>query len=433
MKEDESRASMSLGKPMISNRLPKAFSQPKHLNQKKLSEHHQESSAVNEFKNVKKLLSPLKQQSSKHSALNRAINKLSFFPSISSTNASSSIQLDLLLQNNIKLNEMLTISVLKASYRSGIVKKSLHGPSLRLYANKEVPVNTFSTRQKLLDSIKAWQNIQSSARYLVEIYSSFWNTPEGCVTIVMEYMAKDSLARLCETIGAVPEKVLKSVSRRVLSALNLHHKKIGPHGGIDMNHVMFTRFGKAKLGLALASRLGVREDNNSKKSPSIKEDVFDFGVTLIAASLGSMEWAQECLTIEGDCCVLHSALGNKEIPYLSQLSKKFMTFLCLATRFNEEDRASVNTLINFDWLKSDESSGAEVCVQDLLSLRVIPAGKENVFDAEKHLGVVVESLSVVLTGLNFAPDAEAVKELALEFGIGVQSIEEKIRVLRKFD
>ena len=110
-----------------------------------------------------------------------------------------------------------------------------------------------------------------------------------------------------------------------------------------------------------------------------------------------------------------------------------MTFLCLATRFNEEDRASVNTLINFDWLKSDESSGAEVCVQDLLSLRVIPAGKENVFDAEKHLGVVVESLSVVLTGLNFAPDAEAVKELALEFGIGVQSIEEKIRVLRKFD
>jgi hypothetical protein len=424
---------MSLGKPMISNRLPKAFSQPKHLNQKKFQEHHQELSAVNEFKNVKKLLSPLKQQSSKNSALSRALNKLSFFPSISLNTPSHNLQIDLLLQTDLKLNEMLTLSILKASCRSGIVKKSLHAPSLKLYASKEVPVSTFTTRQKLLDSIRAWQGIQSQARYLVEIYSSFWNTPEGCVTIVQEYMAKDSLARLCEIIGAVPEKVLKSISRRVLSALGLHHRKIGPHGGVDLHHVMFTRYGKAKLGLALTGKLGLRDDNNGKKNSSLNEDVFDFGVTLLAAALGSAEWAQECLSLEGDCCVVHSALKNKEIPYIQAFSAKFLGFLCSATRFKEEERASVNNLIKDEWLKSDECVGAEVCVQDLLCLRVISAGKENVFNVERHLAMVLESLHVVLSVANFNPDQEAVKELASEFGVTAESLQERLDLLKKND
>lgn len=429
MKEDDSRASMSLGKPMISSRLPKAFSQPKHLNQKKVQE-HQDLSAANEFKNVKKLLSPLKQSSSKNSALNRAINKLSFFPSgLNST--PSSIQLEMLLQNNIKLNEMLTISILKCSYRSGIVKKSLHAPTLHLYANKEVPVSTFSTRQKLLDTIKAWQNIQKAARYLVEVNSSFWNSPEGCVTIVMEYMAGDSLSRLCENIGAIPERILKSLTRRVLAGLSYHQKKIGPHGGIDLNHIMFTRYGKAKLGLGLTSRLNLKEDNNSKKPATISDDIYDFGVTLLAASLGSIEWVQECLQQSGDCCVYHSALKTPEIPYISRFSSKFSEFLCLSTKFSEVSRGKISDLVMHEWLKSEECVGAEVVIQDLLCLSVNSSGKENMFNTEKQVSTILESLQVILTGVSFKHDSECLKELAKELGVSSEYLEDKLKVLHK--
>lgn len=431
MKEDDSRTSMPLGKPMISSRLPKAFSQPKHLNQKKIQEHHQDLSAANEFKNVKKLLSPLKQSSSKNSALNRALNKLSFFPSGLNNTPSNNIQLDMLLQNNIKLNEMLTISILKSSYRSGIVKKSLHAPTLHLYANKEVPVSTFNTRQKLLDTIKAWQNIQKAARYLVEVNSSFWNSPEGCVTIVMEYMAGDSLYRLCENIGAIPERILKSITRRILAGLSYHHKKIGPHGGIDLNHIMFTRYGKAKLGLGLTSRLNLKDDNNSKKPATFADDIYDFGVTLLSASLGSSEWSQECLQQSGDCCVYHSSLKNSEIPYISRFSPKFSEFLCLSTRFSETSRGKISDLVMHEWLKSDECVGADVVIQDLLCLSVSSSGRENVYNTEKQVSLILESLQVILTGVTFRHDVECVKELAKEFGVNTEYLEDKLKVLQK--
>jgi len=337
----------------------------------------------------------------------------------------------MLLQNNIKLNEMLTISILKCSYRSGVVKKSLHAPTLHLYANKEVPVSTFSTRQKLLDTIKAWQNIQKPARYLVEVNSSFWNSPEGCVTIVMEYMAGDSLSRLCENIGAVPERILKSVTRRVLAGLSYHQKKIGPHGGIDMNHIMFTRFGKAKLGLGLTSRLNLKDDNNSKKPATVSDDIYDFGVALLAASLGSAEWVQEFLGQSGDCCVYHSALKNPEVPFIPRFSFKFSEFLCLSTKFSEASRGNIADLVMHEWLKAEECVGADVVIQDLLCLSVSSAGKDNLFNAEKQVAMVLESLQVILTGVSFKHDGEVVKELAQEFGVSAEYLEDKLKVLQK--
>ena len=50
--KEEDKPFLPSGKPVISNRLPKAFSQPKHLTNKK-SQDHQDSKAMNEFKNIK--------------------------------------------------------------------------------------------------------------------------------------------------------------------------------------------------------------------------------------------------------------------------------------------------------------------------------------------------------------------------------------------
>jgi hypothetical protein len=95
MKEEDSRLAVPVGKPIISSRLPKAFSRPKHLTHKKIHD-HQDLTAVNEFKNVKKLLSPLKQSSPKSSALRKVINKLACFPKMNNNTPSNNIHIDML-------------------------------------------------------------------------------------------------------------------------------------------------------------------------------------------------------------------------------------------------------------------------------------------------------------------------------------------------
>ncbi|OMJ70634.1 hypothetical protein SteCoe_31336 [Stentor coeruleus] len=431
MKEEDTKTAAPMGKIMISSRLPKAFSQPKAFPNKKLHEHHQELSAANEFKNVKKLLSPLKQPSSKNSAFNKAINKLAFFPKLLTPH--TSIQVDMLMQSIVHLDEMITVSILKSSYRSGIVKKSLHAPTLRLYASKEVPVSTFVIRQKLLEIIKSWQSMQKSNRHLVEVNSSFWNSPEGCVTIVMEYMAGDSLARLCESIGAIPEKVLRGICRKILIALDKHHKKTGPHGGIDLKQIMLTREGKAKLGLGLTSRLNLKEEISNKKLFSSSEDVFDLGAAMLAASLGGSEWSNEYLNLEGECCLLHSAMICTEIPYLSRFSRSYCEFLCATTQYNIEKRLAVYDLIEHPWLKSDESIGADVDIKELLSMSVSPNGRDNNLNAERQLDMINESLQVVFAGNTDQKQisADNFKELAIEFGVSQEVIHEKFKNIVK--
>ena len=283
MKEEETtKSNHPSGKTIISSRLPKAFSQPKHLNTKK-DHDHQDISDANEFKKVKKLLSPLKKSSPKTSAFRRVINKLACFPQATEKN-SSIISMDMLFQSSIKLEEMITLSILKSSCNSGTVRKSLHAPTFKLYATKEIPVNTLATRKRLLETLKSWQKIQHSARYLVEISSSFWNSPEGCVTIVMEYMAGNSLAKLCDCVGAIPEKILRGITKRILMALAYYHKRVGAHGSVNMNHIMFDREGKCKLGIGLVTKFSSKEEEAS--TLDIGEDINSFGNCLISASLG---------------------------------------------------------------------------------------------------------------------------------------------------
>ena len=153
MKEEDIKSNPPAGKPMISNRLPKAFSQPKHLTHKK-SHDHQDISAANEFKNIKKLLSPLKQSSPKSSAFRKVIKKLRCFPQMPEKN-SSNMYIEMLVQSTIKLEEMITLSLIKSSCSSGTIRKSLHAPTLKIFATKEIPVNTLGTRTKLLETLKS--------------------------------------------------------------------------------------------------------------------------------------------------------------------------------------------------------------------------------------------------------------------------------------
>lgn len=419
MSQEDAKLTAPTGRPIISSRLPKAFSQPKHLTTKK-SQDHQELSLVSEFKKVKKLLSPLKNTSHKSSAFRQVINKLSKFPQLSDT-PQSIIQSDFLSQSIVRIEEMITLSVIKSSCSSGTVRKILHAPSFKIFATKEIPINTVATRKNVLNTLKTWQSVQSSARYLVEVSSSFWNTPEGCVTLVTEYMAGDSLGRLCENVGAINERSLKSIARRVLTGLSYYHKKVGPHGAVNLNHILFDRQGKSKLSIGI----NLKEKGQEK---TVKDDICGFGNTLLAAALGSFEWISDVPQVF--CCSLHSAMKVAEIPYLDRFSGKFQDFLCKASSF--EGKTEVNELLSHQWIIDNESDGPDVSLKELLCLSVAGA-KDWVVNNDKQIEVLMENLQVVLSGRNDVKSipASQVKEVALEIGVKAEVLQDKVAVIFK--
>lgn len=414
MKDEDTKGNAPTGRPIISSRLPKAFSQPKHLTTKK-SHDHQDLSLVSEFKKVKKLLSPLKNLNQKSTAFRQVINKLSKFPQLQET--TPFVHQEFLTQSYIKLEEMITLSVLKSPGSSGSVRKVLHAPSFKIFASKEICINTVATRKTVLNTLKAWQSVQSSASYLVEINSSFWNSPEGCVTLIMEYLPGDSLSKLCDTVGAIPERSLKSISRQVLRGLNAYHKGVGPHGNINMNHILFDRQGKSKLGIGINLK-----DKSQEKT--VADDVYCFAYSLLAASLGSAEWLSE-VPNQG-CCLFHSALKSAEIPYLLRLSHKFQEFLCKASAF--ECCIDVDGLLAHSWINDNKSEGVDVSLKELLSLSVA-GSKEFSFNSEGRLGIFIENVQVVLSGrgeLN-AISESVIKEVALEIGVRFEILQEKVK------
>jgi len=62
-----------------------------------------------------------------------------------------------LLNSRLKLEEMITLGVLKSSNNS-VVKKMLHAPTLKVYAVKEEPINNKEVRKNIKEWVTYWQN-----------------------------------------------------------------------------------------------------------------------------------------------------------------------------------------------------------------------------------------------------------------------------------
>jgi hypothetical protein len=60
--------------------------------------------------------------------------------------------------------------------------------------------------------IAKWEHHCTTDQY-VKIHSSFWNSPEGCVSVVTDYAGNGSLQNLVQSIGALPESILKHLAK----------------------------------------------------------------------------------------------------------------------------------------------------------------------------------------------------------------------------
>ena len=114
------------------------------------------------------------------------------------------------LPSKVRLDQMVSLAMIKGNSRSGPIKKMFHVPSMTVYCVKEVPINSRETRNGLKRIIGGWETAVNGETnpHLTSILGTHWNSPEGCVSIVIEHMNGGSLQNLLESVGSIPEDLL---------------------------------------------------------------------------------------------------------------------------------------------------------------------------------------------------------------------------------
>ena len=96
-------------------------------------------------------------------------------------------------ESPIRLDQMVTLGMLKGTSLTGPVKKMLHAPTLKMYCLKEVPISSREARHMLKEWMSIWENNFNQCQNMAKVYGSFWNSPEGCVSLVSDYSSNGSL------------------------------------------------------------------------------------------------------------------------------------------------------------------------------------------------------------------------------------------------
>ena len=85
----------------------------------------------------------------------------------------------------------------------------LHVPSLTIYTVLEVAIVN-QNRSDLKEMIERWRMVKSP--HFLTIHETFWNSPEGHLSIVTDHMNGGTLNVLREYAGAIPEQILKEIA-----------------------------------------------------------------------------------------------------------------------------------------------------------------------------------------------------------------------------
>ena len=111
----------------------------------------------------------------------------------------------------------------------------IHIKLFKIFCVKEVPIYSRETRNMLKSLIQEWEQALNGDQnpYLVNIVGTHWNTPEGCVSIVFENMNGGSMLNLLQSMGSIPEEILREIAQKVLLAIDyLHNKAKISHNGL---------------------------------------------------------------------------------------------------------------------------------------------------------------------------------------------------------
>ena len=405
-------------KPIVSSRLPKVFSMHTSPAQVAIK-----PPVPSEYKQTSDLLSPLKVTKRQYDRLRRLMIQAD----------APQPTVNIIPTAPLRLSDFVVMSSLNNSFL-GAVNKVLHAHSLRMYAVRVLPMSSIDARRSLADWLRIWTLVQEGCEQLIHVETTSWNQPEGYVSIALEYANSGSLQSLTDSLGALPEGVLRGVARQIAEALRCLHSRNITHGQVSPTQVLLFRAGQIKLDSAIKYHVGARSLQKSPfealgKRPefTMEEDIFDLGTTLLECAMGGTDWL-ECLSQPVmTCCVYHTVLQAGVAPMLTRLSAPFQAFLCACLKYNPAKRAQASDLLSHDWLQRSEG-GIAVILRDLLSISFQwAAPSEYRIAAEKQLDRLCEKLKIVL--MRTVPQitsSEPVSELALDLGLDEAEVRSKL-------
>lgn len=381
-----------LSRPVISSRLPKAFSQASIL-----------KPALPRPPKV--LLSPLQVNREQQASILKALKRLQLKNEHMYLKAWSA-----------RLEDVITFAQVATS-RTGVVKKGLHAPTLKMLAVKQLPLSTREARHSLSQWLVQWQDLQAKNSQLLQVQAAFWNSPEGCVSLLCEYLSGGSLLALVDSAGALPEEALADVCRQALATLVYLHSKNTAHGHICLAQILLARTGSVKLGLGLRAKV------QGKTTP--EDDVFGLGAALLAAACGDLEVSGSAGG--GPCCLYHNLTTELMHPELTRLSPLFQDFLCKCSHHDPSQRPKSEILLTHPWLYEAHYPGPRVSLAELLAVTYQWVVPEEFREAgEVQLARICEALGVVLNG-RVEPAWEWAEDLAADLGISPQIVDSQVR------
>ena len=284
--------------------------------------------------------------------------------------------------------EMLKLCVLGRG-AGGIVYKSLHMPTMRIVAVKNIPVYESDKRHQMVRELKAlYQNLvpisgdgSTTARggiklgpcpQIVSFHDAFINPDEGNISIVLEYMDGGSLQDIVDTGGCPQESVLANVSYRVLVALAFIHDKHQIHRDIKPSNLLINHNGEVKVsdfGIVREMESTVAKANTfvgtltymsperiSGEAYSYASDLWSFGLSILAVALGKYP-----LNTEGGYWGLLHNLRDEPSPKLpeDEFSPDFCEFINLCLHKDPNERPTCRELLDHPFLE-----GCAVAMED---------------------------------------------------------------------
>lgn len=83
------------------------------------------------------------------------------------------------------------------------------------------------------------------------------------MSVIQDFAANGSLANLIDSIGAVPESILRHIANKVLKSLNIMHEQSMSHTNICASQIVFDRKGRTKLSAGFNHILKYKQETQS--------------------------------------------------------------------------------------------------------------------------------------------------------------------------